>query len=383
MKKSLGRVVLAVVIAGLLTGGIAIASAATKVRTVTTAQGTTVDVIAVTGKVTEVSDASSTSTKGFMGMFRRDRGYAKITDDADGKIYTVELGREESADITMKVGDTVTIEGTVSVRGTENELRVWTFTGADGKTVTLVKADGTPNIETVTVAGTVTEVNQQTPPATGDTTRPVGKAMETIKVKQTDGTIVTVVLGHGGDSITVKVGDTVKVTGFKTPMDANTVMATEFTGADGKTVTLRGLDGMRGDGVPKGESVTVSGTVTEVTQPTATAPSTDDAAGDTTKPAPQTMTTIKIQQADKTIVTVILGRSASSITVKVGDAVKVTGFKMSTDATTINATSFTGADGKTITLQGMGGMRGGRGPRDGGRGFGGNCAPAAPTSTGS
>jgi hypothetical protein len=112
--------------------------------------------------------------------------------------------------------------------------------------------------------------------------------------------------------------------------------------------------------------------VTEVTQPTASTPSTDDAAGDTTKPARQAMMTIKIQQADKTIVTVILGRSSSSITVKAGDAVKVTGFKMATDATTINATSFTGADGKTVTLggKGFGGcdMGGGRGD---GRGFGG------------
>jgi len=488
MKRNLGKVVLAVVIAGLLTGGIAIASAATKVRTVTTPQGTTVDVIAVTGKVTEVADPDGTSSKGFMGMFRRERGYAKITDDTDGKVYTVELGRQDSADITMKVGDTVTIEGTVTVRGTTNELRVWTFTGADGKAVTLVKADGTPNIETVTVAGSVTEVNEQAAPVAGDTTKRPGKAMDTIKVKQADGTVMTVVLGHGGESISVKVGDTVKVTGFTTPMDANTVMATEFTGADGKTVTLRSLDGMRGNGAPEGESVTISGIVTEVTQPTTTAPSTGDAVsnptqalmtikvkqadgtvltvllgrdassitvkvgdavkvtgfkmsadattitatsftgadgktvtlggkgfggdrggvrgesatiagtvtevdipattapstGDASKPSFGAMATIKVRQADGTVLTVFLGRDANSITVKVGDAVKVTGFKMSTDATTITATSFTGADGKTVTLQGMGGMRGGRGPGEGnGRGFDGSCAPSEPTSIGS
>jgi primosomal replication protein N len=208
-------------------------------------------------------------------------------------------------------------------------------------------------------------------------------------VKQADGTVVTVVLGHGEDSITAKVGDTVTVTGFKTPMDANTVMAISFTGADGKTVTLRGLDGMRGDGAPKSESVTVSGTVTEVTQATPTAPSTDDAAGDTMKPARQAMMTIKIQQADKTIVTVILGRSASSITVKVGDAVKVTGFTTPMDANTVMATEFTGADGKTVTLGGKGfGGCGPRGGKDDGQGFGrgfrgGDSAPAAPTSTGS
>ena len=252
MKKNLGKVVLAVVIAGLLTGGIAIASAATKVRTVTTPQGTTVDVIAVTGKVTEVSDANSASASGFMGMFRRGEGYAKITDDTDGKIYTVELGRAESADITMKVGDTVTIEGSVTVRGTTNELRVWTFTGADGKTVTLVKADGTPNIETVTVAGSVTEVDEHTAPVAGGTAKRPGNAMDTIKVKQADGTVVTVILGHGAESVSVKVGDSVKVTGFTTPMDTKTVMATEFTGADGTAITLRGMGGMR-DGRGPGE----------------------------------------------------------------------------------------------------------------------------------
>jgi hypothetical protein len=239
MKKSLGKVVLAIVIAGLLMGGIAIVSAATKVRTVTTLQGTTADVVSITGKVTEVSDPITSGTKqGFMGMFRRGQGSAKITDDADGKVYTIELGREESSGIAMKVGDTFTIEGTVSVRGTENDLRVWTFTGADGKTVTLRKADGTPNIETLTVAGVVTEVNPQTAPSRGDSARPEYKFMDTIKVKQADNSVVTVILGHGVTSVIVKVGDTVKVTGFKTPMDADTVMATEFTGADGKKVTI-------------------------------------------------------------------------------------------------------------------------------------------------
>jgi hypothetical protein len=372
MRKTLGKVVLAVVIAGLLTGGIAIVSAATKVRTVTTPQGTSVDVISVTGTVTEVSTASTPeSGKGFMGMFRRGpSGYAKIKDSADGTIYTLQLGREEAAGITMKIGDTVTVEGTSATRDSIKELDVWTFTGADGKTVTLCKADGTPNIETVSVAGTVTEVNVSTTttPSTGDTTKPAPQAMATIKIQQADGTIVTVVLGHDASSIIVKVGDAVKVEGFKTPMDANTIMATSFTGADGKAVTLRDLNGMGGRREMQGESVSVSGTVTEVTQATITAPST----GDTTKPAPQAMATIKIQQADGTIVTVVLGHDASSIIVKVGDAVKVEGFKTPMDANTIMATSFTGADGKTVTLGGKGfggcGMRGGRGD---GHGFGG------------
>jgi hypothetical protein len=260
MRETIGKVILAVVIAGLLMGGIAIVSAATKVRTLTTPQGTSVDVISVTGTVTEVSTASTAeSGKGFMGMFRRGpEGYAKIKDNADGIVYTLELGREQAAGITMKVGDTVTVEGTSETRNSVNELQIWTFTGADGKTVTLRKADGTPNIETVSVAGTVTEVNTPTTttPSTGDTTKPTPKAMATIEVKQADGTIVTVVLGHDASTITVKVGDAVKVEGFKTPMDANTIMASSFTGADGKKVAIAaggfrggcGMPGGRGEG---------------------------------------------------------------------------------------------------------------------------------------
>ena len=385
MRKSLGKVVLAVVIAGLLTGGIAIASAATRVRTVTTPQGTSVDVISVTGTVSEVSTPTTAeSGKGFMGMFRRgSEGSAKIRDSADGTIYTLEFGREEAAGITMKVGDTVTVEGTSETRKSVNVLQIWTFTGADSKTVTLRKADGTPNIETVSVAGTVTEVNVPTTatPSTGDTAKRDPKAMTTIKVKEADGTIVTVVLGRDANTITVKVGDAVKVEGFKTPMDTATIMATSFTGADGKTVTLRGLDGMGGGRGIQGESVSVSGTVTEVTQATATTPST----GDTTKPAPQAMMTIKVKQADGTVLSVLIGHDASSITVKVGDAVKIEGFKIATDATAIMATSFTGADGKTVTLGGKGfggcGMPGDRGDGHGmGRGFGGGMKGPGSTS---
>jgi hypothetical protein len=188
-----------------------------------------------------------------------------------------------------------------------------------------------------------------------------------------------VVLGRDSADVTVKVGDAVKIEGFKTPMDANTIMATSFTGADGKAVTLRGLDGMGGRRDIQGESVSVSGTVTEVTRATTTTPST----GDTTKPSPDVMATIKVKQADGTVLTVLLGRDASSITVKVGDVVKVEGFKRSTDANTIMATSFTGADGKTITLGGKGfggcGMPGDRGDGQGtGRGFrGGMMGPGS------
>jgi len=254
MRETLGKVVLAVVIAGLLTGGIAIASAATKVRTVTMPQGTGVDVISVTGTVMEVSTASTTgASHGIMGIFRRGpAGYAKIKDNADGTVYTLELGREETAGLTMKVGDIVTVEGTSATRNRVKDLQVWTFTGADGKTVTLRKVDGTPNIETVSVAGMVTEVNVPTniSASTGDTKKPSPRAMATIKIKQADNTIVTVVLGRNAADVTVKVGDAVKVEGFKTSTDANTVMATSFTGADDKTIILGGKGfggcGMRG-----------------------------------------------------------------------------------------------------------------------------------------
>jgi hypothetical protein len=250
MRKTIGKVILAVVIAGLLTGSIAMASAATNVRTVTTPQGTSVDVISVTGTVTEVSSASTAeNARGIMGMFRRGSdGDAKIKDNADGTVYTLELGREEATGITMRIGDVVTVEGTSETRNGLNRFHVWTFTSADGKTVTLRKADGTPNIETLSVAGTVTEVNLPTTsivPAPDDTTRPTPRAMASIKVKQADDTIVTVVLGREAISIAVKVGDVVKVEGFKMPIDTNTIMATSFTGADG-TKTAIAAGGFRG-----------------------------------------------------------------------------------------------------------------------------------------
>ena len=241
MRKTLGKVVLAVVIAGLLTGGIAIASAATQVRTLTTAQGTTVDIIAVTGTVTEISTrASSTTDRGFLGMFRHGReGYAKIKDSADGTIYTIELGPGAGSGIVLKVDDTVTVEGDVVDRGATKELHVWTFTGADGKTVTLRKVDGTPNIPTVTVSGTVTEVSS-TDTSTGTGTKPGRRDLQTIKVKQADGTVTTVLLGPSATTVTVKVGDTVTVVGFARPSDSATVVARSFTGADGTTVTVGG-----------------------------------------------------------------------------------------------------------------------------------------------
>lgn len=370
MRKTLGKVVLAVVIAGLLTGGIAIASAATKVRTVTTAQGTTVDIIAVTGTVTEVSTpASSTTDQGFLGMFRHGReGYAKVKDSADGTVYTIELGPGTASGIVMKVGDTVTVEGDVVDRGGTKELHVWTFTGADGKTVTLRKDDGTPNVQTVTVSGTVTEVSS-TGTSTGTDTKPERRDLDTVKVKQADGTVVSVVLGHENSTIVVKVGDTVTVEGFSTPGNTGTVMATSFTGADGKTISLRSLDDLPGErGGLDEASVTVKGTVTEVS--TATPPS----APNGTVPSGTGVQTIKVKQADGTVTTVVLGPGATTVAVKVGDTVTVVGFARPSDSTTVVARSFTGADGTTVTLGGRGprgrgmgdgGCFGGRGPRDG------------------
>ena len=180
---------------------------------------------------------------------RGSEGIAKIKDSADGTVYTLEFGRQEAAGITMKVGDTVTVEGTSQTRNSVNELQIWTFTGADGKTLTLRKAEGTPNIETVSVAGMVTEITQATAtaPSTDKTTKPAPKAMTTIKVKQADGTIVAVVLGCKAADVTVKGDDTVKIEGFKMSTDATTIMATSFTGTDGKTITLGGKGFGSGD----------------------------------------------------------------------------------------------------------------------------------------
>jgi len=37
----------------------------------------------------------------------------------------------------MKIGDIVTVEGTSATRNSVKDLQVWTFTDADGKTITL------------------------------------------------------------------------------------------------------------------------------------------------------------------------------------------------------------------------------------------------------
>lgn len=136
MKKTIGKIVLVVVIAGLLTGGFAIASAATKIWTVTTPRGTSVDVISVTGIVTEVLTAGTTeNSRGIMGMFRRGpAGYAKIK-QADNTIVTVILGHDASS-ITVKVGDAVKIEG-FRMPMDEDVIMATSFMGADGKTVPL------------------------------------------------------------------------------------------------------------------------------------------------------------------------------------------------------------------------------------------------------
>jgi len=60
-----------------------------------------------------------------------------------------------------------------------------------------------------------------------------------------NGTIVTVNLGRNTEGISVKVGDTVTVTGFEMSKNANTIIARTFEGADGKTVNISN-GGMRG-----------------------------------------------------------------------------------------------------------------------------------------
>ena len=106
------------------------------------------------------------------------------------------------------------------------------------------------NGTTVTVTGTVTAVNVTTSPAASQGSSngsgsPVAAGMDAISVKETSGTIVTVSLGRDTKGISVKVGDTVTVTGFEMSKNANTIVARTFEGADGKTVTIAN-GGMRG-----------------------------------------------------------------------------------------------------------------------------------------
>lgn len=62
--------------------------------------------------------------------------------------------------------------------------------------------------------------------------------MDMIDVKETSGTTVTVNLGRDTKEISVKVGDTITVTGFEMSRGTAVLMARTFKGADGKTVTL-------------------------------------------------------------------------------------------------------------------------------------------------
>ncbi|RIE06900.1 hypothetical protein [Candidatus Cryosericum odellii] len=106
------------------------------------------------------------------------------------------------------------------------------------------------NATTVTVTGTVTAVNVTTSPAASQGSKsgsgnPVPTGMDEINVKETSGTIAMVNLGRDTKDISVKVGDTVTVTGFEMSKSANTIMARTFEGADGKTVTIANA-GMRG-----------------------------------------------------------------------------------------------------------------------------------------
>lgn len=99
------------------------------------------------------------------------------------------------------------------------------------------------NGTTVTVTGTVTVVNVTTSPAASQGSsngsgNPGAAGMDVISVKETSGTIVTVNLGRNTTGISVKVGDTVTVTGFEMSKNANTIVARTFEGADGKTVTI-------------------------------------------------------------------------------------------------------------------------------------------------
>jgi hypothetical protein len=106
------------------------------------------------------------------------------------------------------------------------------------------------NATTVTVTGTVTAVNVTTGPAASQGSKDgsgnqVATGMDVINVKEASGTIATVNLGRDTKDISVKVGDTVTVTGFEMSKNANTIIARTFEGADGKTITIAN-GGMRG-----------------------------------------------------------------------------------------------------------------------------------------
>ncbi len=122
MKKTL--IVGTVVAVTLLSTGVVFAK--TSLGTVKTPNGEDVAKVGLAGTVESISTTGKNQIQ---------------IKDADGKSYTVNLGKRGYVDTTVKTGDSVKVEGLEHTAGT---VSAWNLTKADGSQVTIRTAAGKP-----------------------------------------------------------------------------------------------------------------------------------------------------------------------------------------------------------------------------------------------
>lgn len=111
-------------LAAILPAGVTFAK--TSLETVKTPSGAEVQKVRVEGQVESVSET----------------GKNQITvKEADGKVYTVNLGPRWFKDTAVKAGDNVKVEG---LERTEGTIGAWKLTKADGSEVTIRTQAGKP-----------------------------------------------------------------------------------------------------------------------------------------------------------------------------------------------------------------------------------------------
>jgi len=113
-----------VVAVSLLSAGVVFAK--TSLGTVKTPSGEEVAKVGLSGTVESVSTTGKNQIQ---------------VKDADGKSYTVNLGKRGYVDTTVKTGDNVKVEGLEHTAGT---VSAWNLTKADGSQVTIRTAAGKP-----------------------------------------------------------------------------------------------------------------------------------------------------------------------------------------------------------------------------------------------
>ena len=272
MKKTMSKILILTIICGLFISSVSIISANAEDKTAISAtSAATQDVITVTGTVSAVNIKTNETKPVKPGRWEKPifpsvfENTISIT-KADGTAVDVEIGRFNK-DITVKVGDKVSVTGFYDNKNSKT-LKAISFTGTDGKLVEFkmngkelpgdvehgigTDKGGNPNATIVSITGTVSSVTIQPKPTTQTKPEipPVSKTAkkpeiserkdrveDSIVITKNDGTTITVIFCNAKD-ISVKVGDSVTITGFENTKGAGTIIAKTFIGADGKTITL-------------------------------------------------------------------------------------------------------------------------------------------------